>query len=225
MSAPVTERPRTGTPTIPDQRTRSRRTGAAGRGRGTEGVSRRGAAERAYQRRDDRLRRLGGLWAGYRLGRAAATPGRTPFVLLVMALLGIGLVAILWLSTAAAADSYKLTDARSAARTLQEQSEVLRREVATKESAPEIARQAEALGLVVVRDPARIVVAPDGTSSVVGQPRAASRPAPPAPPAAEQPAPAPDAAAQPGGETSEASTQQEQTPTEQNPPAAGAGRG
>lgn len=253
MSAPVTERPRTGTrtSTIPAQRSRTRRservvpTTATTKGRGSEGTSRKGAAERAYQRRDDRLRRLGGLWAGTRLGRAAATPGRTPFVLLVMVLLAVGLVAILWLSTAAAADSYRLTDARTAARTLQEQSETLRREVATLDSAPEIARRAEELGLVEARDPARLVVGPDGTVTVVGQPRAATRPAPPAPPAAppagqlaagtpdQQTAAVPNPAGAPAADgTSEAATQQEQVTPEQNAQQqgqqvapAGAGRG
>jgi hypothetical protein len=202
-------------------------TTATTKGRGSEGTSRKGAAERAYQRRDDRLRRLGGLWAGTRLGRAAATPGRTPFVLLVMVLLAVGLVAILWLSTAAAADSYRLTDARAAARTLQEQSETLRREVATLDSAPEVARRAEELGLVEARDPARLVVGPDGTVTVVGQPRAATRPAPPAPPAAPAPPAGQPAAGTPGPQappvpnpaadgTSEAATQQEQVTPEQN---------
>jgi hypothetical protein len=225
-------------------------TTATTKGRGSEGTSRKGAAERAYQRRDDRLRRLGGLWAGTRLGRAAATPGRTPFVLLVMVLLAVGLVAILWLSTAAAADSYRLTDARTAARTLQEQSETLRREVATLDSAPEIARRAEELGLVEARDPARLVVGPAGTVTVVGQPRAATRPAPPAPPAApappagqlaagtpdQQAAAVPNPAGTPAADgTSEAATQQEQLAPEQNAPQgqqqgqqvspAGAGRG
>jgi hypothetical protein len=218
MSAPVTERPRTGTrtPTIPAQRSKARRaqrvvpTTAATKGRGSD---RKGAAERAYQRRDDRLRRLGGLWAGARLGRAATTPGRTPFVLLVMVLLAVGLVAILWLSTAAAADSYRLTDARAAARTLQEQSENLRRDVATLGSAPEIARRAEELGLVEARDPARLVVGPDGGVTVVGQPRAATGPAPVAPPAA----PLPDPAAPPAADgTSDAATQQEPAAPEQN---------
>jgi len=260
MSAPVTERPRAGTrtPTIPAQRGKARRSQrvvpstTATKGRGTESISRKGAAERAYQRRDDRLRRLGGLWAGTRLGRAATTPGRTPFVLLVMVLLAVGLVAILWLSTAAAADSYRLTDARAAARTLQEQSETLRREVATLESAPEIARRAEELGLVEARDPARLVVGPDGTATVVGQPRAATRPAPPAPPAApvqppaDQPAAgtpdqqaaaavpnpaAPNPAGTPAADgTSDAATQQEQVTPEvpqqgQQVSPAGAGRG
>lgn len=254
MSTPVTERPRTGTrtPTIPAQRVpaqrsrprRPQRTGQAvpATRTGTTRIS--GAAERAYQRRDDRLRRISGLWAGARLARAASAPGRTPFVLLVMALLAVGLVAILWLSTAAAADSYRLTDARAEARTLQERSETLRREVATLESAPEIARRAEALGLIAVRDPARLVVGPDGAVTVVGDPRAATRPAPPTPPPTAT-APTPAATPGPQGQqqggqasqpsaptsgatsaTSEAATQQEESAGQgQQPTSTGTGRG
>lgn len=168
MSAPVKER----RATVPAQRQRTRRERSA-----PTGVERRGAATRAYARRDDRVRKLVGPGAGRR-DRAAAGAGRTPFVLLIMGLLAVGLVATLWLSTAAAADSFLLTDARGAATTLQEQSEQLRREVATTEAAPAIIAQAQALGMVPVQDPPRIVVAPDGSTSVVGTPHAVTPPAP-----------------------------------------------
>jgi len=198
MSAPVTERPRTASKsaaatkstgtkaaTIPAQRGKQRRAQQA-----TPGVARPSAATRAYARRDDRLRKLVGDRVGrVRLSRVTAVPGRTPFVLLVMGLLGVGLVATLWLSTAAAVDSYRLTDARTAARSLQEQSEQLHRQVATMESAPEIARRAEQLGMVSIQDPPRLVVAPDGGVTVVGEPHAVSRPAPVVPPAAAAPVP------------------------------------
>ena len=81
--------------------------------RGAPSVERGGATGRAYARRDDRLRRLVG---NSRVPRSAAPAGRAKFVLLIMALLGTGLVVTLWLSTAAAADSYRLQDARAAAR-------------------------------------------------------------------------------------------------------------
>ena len=107
-----------------------------------------------------------------------------------MGLLGTGLVATLWLSTAAAADSYRLQDARVAARMLSSQSERLHREVASMESAPELARRAAGIGMVPVQDPARLVVAPDGSVGVVGVPLPAVAKAPPVPPAPRQPAPA-----------------------------------
>lgn len=216
MSAPVTDRPRGGTrtATIPAQRgrplrdrteTTAVRSGAVRTERRTE---RRTAAARAYERRDDRLRRL----VGAQLERVTAVPGRTPFVLLVMGLLAVGLIATLWLSTAAAADSYRLTDARAAARSLQEQSELLHREVATMESAPAVARRAEELGMVHVQDPPRLVVAPNGAVALVGEPSAVTRPAPVVAPAAP---------AAPAQLPAEAATQADGTPPAAGTPVAG----
>ncbi|MGQ0575759.1 MAG: hypothetical protein ACT4RN_16380 [Pseudonocardia sp.] len=137
----------------------------------------RGAAARAYARRDDRTRRL----AGSRAERAVAS-GRPRFVLLMMVLLAAGLVATLWLSTAAAADSYRLEDARLAARQMTEQSERLHLEVASMSSPTSLAERAAGLGMVPVQDSARLVVDPGGEVDVVGTPRAAVAPAPPPPP-------------------------------------------
>ena len=132
------------------------------------------AVARAYARRAQRT--------GPRHGDpAGADAGRAPFVMLVMALLGVALVATLWLSTAATADSYHLQSARKIARNLTEHSESLGRQVATLETAPELARQARELGMVPAGDPARLVVRPDGSVKVLGQPRRATAPAPPAP--------------------------------------------
>lgn len=124
------------------------------------------------------MRRVSGL----RPARAVTPAGRPQFVLLIMVLLAVGLVATLWLSTAAAADSYRLQDATGQARVLSEQAERLHQEVAVLASAPELARRAGELGMVPVRDPARLVVAPDGSVEVVGEPRAAVPPPPPVPP-------------------------------------------
>jgi hypothetical protein len=96
--------------------------------------------------------------------------GRASFVLTVMVLLGAGLVATLWLSTAATADSYRLQDARTAARELSERSERLHREVAALQSPPALAQRATQLGMVPAKNPARLVVAPDGGVRVVGEP-------------------------------------------------------
>ncbi|NMH82479.1 hypothetical protein HF577_36000, partial [Pseudonocardia xinjiangensis] len=190
MSAPVSERTRTAarnaarsrTATIPAQRGGSVAAPRAWEGAPAPQKSAR-STEKAYARRDDRVRRSGAT----RPARTAATPHRAQFVLLVMVLLAVGLVATLWLSTAAAAGSYHLQDARDQALALSQQSERLHREVADLESAPELARRAEALGMVPVQDSARLVVAPDGSVTVVGQPKAATppaRPVAPAPPAA-----------------------------------------
>lgn len=194
MSAPVIER-RAG---APGREQTPRRPGVVAPGRipaqrGTGRVSalrtaRRSAStwsagtQRARDQRDDRLRRVG--------ARAQAHAGRAKFVLLVMTLLAGGLVATLWLSTAAAADSYRLQGARSEAKSLTEQSEQLRRQVSTMNSPAALAQRASALGLVPVQDPARLVVAPDGRVDLVGEPTAAQPggPTPPSVPGAPAPA-------------------------------------
>jgi len=110
-------------------------------------------------------------------------------VVLVMVLLGMALVATLWLSTAAAADSYRLQEAQTQARDLSERAEALGQRVATLETAPELARRARDLGMVPTGEPARLVVLPDGTVAVIGEPVPAAAPAPPAPPPAPPPPP------------------------------------
>lgn len=146
------------------------------------------AVARAYARRAQRI------------GVRPDSPGgvetsRTPFVLLVMLLLAVTLVATLWLSTAATADSYRLQGAHEVARHLTERSESLGRQVAALETAPELARRARELGMVPAGDAARLVVQPDGGVILVGQPRRATAPAPP--PAAPAPPPAAPAPAAP----------------------------
>ncbi len=158
MSTPVVERPRTAARTTP---ARTARAGSPARPRSAP--SGRGSGR---PRGDVR----------------AASPGRAPFVLTVMVLLGIGLVATLWLSTAAAADSYRLRDARVAARELSERTEHLHREVAALQSPPALAQRAAEIGMVPAKDPARLVVAADGSVRVVGEPAPAVAPPAVAPP-------------------------------------------
>ena len=67
---------------------------------------------------------------------ADTSGGTAPFVLLIMVLLTTGLVATLWLSTAAAADSYRLDAAHQATRDRSEEVERLHRDVAAMQSAP-----------------------------------------------------------------------------------------
>jgi hypothetical protein len=190
MSAPVVDRPRTGGSTrtgpatarpTPPRRTSAQR-------------DRTSAGPRRTARTDDRPAR-------------AVAPGRAKFALTVMALLGVGLVATLWLSTAAAADSYRLQDARTAARELSERSERLHRDVAVLQSAPALAQRAGELGMVPAENPARLVVASDGAVEVVGEPRAAVAPRPGAQPVGVLPgtAPPPGAAA-PAGASVEAAS-------------------
>ena len=240
MSASVTDRARAGargrTATVPvpreaDPPARERKRGTGQRATPRTATQRAGtqraqvATDRAYARRDQRLRRLVG---GPRPQRAAAPTGRAKFVLLVMLLLLGGLAATLWLSTAAAADSYRLQDAKSTLTTLSQQDESLHREVAQLASAPELAKQAEQLGMVRVHDPARLVVGPDGTVTVVGKPQAAPVPAPPPAPTAPAdgaqagaglPA-APDAAATPPADPQDGADQDGTAPQDPAPQAA-----
>jgi cell division protein FtsI (penicillin-binding protein 3) len=191
MSAPVDERRVARKPSVSVS---WEKTGAKGRAatipaqRGAErhaAPARKKSADKAYAKRDDRLRRLVGA---PRRKRTAAPAGRTQFVLLIMALLVTGLVATLWLSTAAAGDSYRLQSARTAARDLTERSERLHREVAAMEAPTALAQRANEMGMVRVQDPARIVVAPDGSTQVVGVPQPAAHPAAPSARAATPPA-------------------------------------
>lgn len=138
-----------------------------------------GAVGRAYARKAGRRRPTG------EADRISAI-GRSRFVLLVMGLLGSGLVASLWLSTSAAADSYRLDAATRATRDLSERSETLRTEIAAMRSAPALAKAARGLGMVPTSDVARLVAEPGGGVVVVGTPRAAYAPAPALAPAPVQ---------------------------------------
>jgi cell division protein FtsI (penicillin-binding protein 3) len=120
-------------------------------------------------------------------------------VLLIMVLLTTGLVATLWLSTAAAADSYRLDDARQATRDRSEEVERLHRDVAAMQSAPALAAAAQRIGMVPAGVPAVILVHPDGTSQVVGTPAKARAAAPSPAPAARPAAPTTPGTAPPSG--------------------------
>jgi len=163
MSAPATERAVAARPTRAARRAPREATPADPSPRKAEG-----AVGRAYARRAGRARRLG--------EGGTATGGRTQFVLSVMALLVVGMVASLWLSTTAAADSYRLDAARRATRDLSERTETLRTEIAGMQAAPTLARLAEQMGMVRMFDVARLVPRPDGSVAVIGTPKAAPTP-------------------------------------------------
>jgi len=202
--------------------TRPRPEARPGRARGRVAVpdaprqdrARSAAAQRGYARK---AQRQAAVSAGSRI-RAAR---RTPFVLLVMALLAAGLITSLWLSTAAAGDSYRLDGARHEARDLTERAEQLRQDVAEMQTAPQLAKRAHDLGMVPVDEPARLVRQPDGTVVVIGKPAPATVPAPPAP--IQSPAPGAGAVdpEQPPTAGQPPMTQQPtaQPPTKQQPPA------
>ncbi|QFZ22587.1 hypothetical protein [Saccharothrix syringae] len=167
------------------------------------------AVERAYARRAQRTspRR------GPAVTRQSAPAPKAPFVVMVMVVLGVGIAAIMWLSTQATADSYRLQDARAEETRLARQVEQLRREVAMAESPLELAAAAAKLGMLPAGDPAWLRQLPDGTVEVHGTPSAVE---PPPPPSTSSAPPTTTAAQQ--TTTPPASGQQ---PTSGQPPASG----
>ena len=149
------------------------------------------AAQRAYSRKTERTQR----WMHLVPDPLAnvAVRRRVPFVALVIAMLGLGLIATLWLSTNAAEGSYQLSSAQKESNLLAEKAEALHRDVATMNSAVALARRATDLGMVPTTDVARLVVAPGGAVTVVGKPAPAAPQATPATPAPAVAAPNPTA--------------------------------
>ena len=191
------------------------------------------AAERAYARRAQRT----SAKRGPAVTRQPTVAPKAPFVVMVMVVLGVGIAAIMWLSTQATADSYRLQDARAEETRLARQVEQLRREVALAESPPSLADAATKLGLVLAGDPARLRQLPDGSVEVYGKPSAvqppttSSAPAPTQDPATQQPSGQQPTGQQPTGQqpTGQQPAGQQPTgqqpagqqPTGQQPPAAG----
>ncbi|ABK72118.1 hypothetical protein [Mycolicibacterium smegmatis] len=123
---------------------------------------------------------------------------RVPFVVLVIAALGLGLGITLWLSTSAAERSYQLGHARQVNQGLLQQKEALERDVLEAQAAPALAEAARNLGMIPSRDTAHLVQDPTGNWVVVGTPKPAEGVPPPPlnaplPPDAPPPPPAPPA--------------------------------
>ncbi|MCD2104791.1 hypothetical protein O4214_13910 [Rhodococcus erythropolis] len=140
------------------------------------GQGKSGAAQRAYEKRTARAAGRTGTAAaaGPSISPRAMLKGRVPFVASVIGLLSIGLAVTLLLTTRAAEDSYQLSDARAYNQSLVEQKAALERDFQSRNSAPELANQASALGMVPAKDPARLVVHPGGSVEVVGTPTPAT---------------------------------------------------
>ncbi|WP_405766933.1 septum formation initiator family protein [Streptomyces sp. NBC_01538] len=148
-----------------------------------------------------RAARLAGLFpAGP--GQAA----RTPFVLLVVFLLGGGLIGLLVLNSALSEGGFRLDDLQKDTKSLTDEEQALQRDVDAYAAPDALQRRAKQLGMVPGGDPA--FLNPDGT--VRGVPEAAQQaalripalippvvnaaaPAPsPTPPPASTPTPAPE---------------------------------
>ncbi len=104
---------------------------------------------------------------------------RVPFVVLVIAALGVGLGVTLWLSTAAAERSYQLGHARDVNTALAQQKDALERDVLEAQAAPALAEAARNLGMIPSRDTAHLVQDPAGNWIVVGTPKPAEGVPPP----------------------------------------------
>ena len=111
--------------------------------------------------------------------RPQALLARIPFVVLVIAALGLGLAITLWLSTDAARRSYQLGSARAVNDALTQQKEALERDVLEAESAPALADAARDLGMIPSHDTAHLIQDPTGNWVVVGKPKPAEGAPPP----------------------------------------------
>ena len=125
-------------------------------------------------------------------GQAAA---RTPFVLLVVLLLGGGLIGLLVLNSALSEGSFKLDDLQKDTKNLTDEEQALQRDIDSYSAPDALQRRARELGMVPGGDPA--FLNPNGT--VKGVPSAAARqsavqiPLVLRPPEAIKPSPAPTA--------------------------------
>ncbi|MGY4102138.1 hypothetical protein ACW2Q0_21680 [Nocardia sp. R16R-3T] len=150
-----------------------------------------GAAQRAYTKRRMRAEHSGDHHDLPRQ-RASGMAARIPFVAAIIALLSCGLALTLLLTTRSAEDSYQLGDARVTNRKLADERAALQREVEAADSAPELAARARELGMIPAKDPARLVIGPDGGVTVIGKPTPAQgAPVPPLNSSPATPTPAP----------------------------------
>jgi type II secretory pathway pseudopilin PulG len=152
-------------------------------------------------------------------GHAPQAP-TTPFVLLVLSLLGGGLVALLLLSSASSADAFTQRNLQRDNQALSLREQQLARDVAASEAPGELAKRAQKLGLVEGAEPGFLVVEPNGRARVKGSPVPATSPPPPPKPT---PSPTPKPSGTPSGSPTAArpGTQPSGTPTPRVAPSAG----
>jgi cell division protein FtsL len=74
-------------------------------------------------------------------------PSRTPFVLLLVVLLSVGLITLLLLNTALSQDSFRLSDLRRHSAQLTDDEQGLERQIADLEAPQRLAKTARELGL------------------------------------------------------------------------------
>ncbi|MEV7070904.1 hypothetical protein [Streptomyces sp. NPDC093990] len=112
-----------------------------------------------------------------RLLPGTASPGqaaRTPFVLLVVLLLGGGLIGLLVLNSAVSEGSFKLADLQKDTKGLTDEQQALQRDIDAYSAPDALVRRARELGMVPGGDPA--FLDPDGTVKGVPSPAGAAEP-------------------------------------------------
>ena len=111
--------------------------------------------------------------------RSFAVPGsRAPFVLLVVAMLVGTTLGLLVLNTVIAVDSLKATSLRAENAERAQEVQRLEQQVTTAGTPAEIARSAEAAGLVPAGTAGYLVLDPDGGAVLRGTPEPAPEPVP-----------------------------------------------
>ncbi|GAB3113988.1 hypothetical protein GCM10027160_19000 [Streptomyces calidiresistens] len=143
-----------------------------------------------------RLARLAGL-----VPTGSSSAARTPFVLLIVVLLGAGMLALLLLNAALNQGSFELSELRRETSELTDEQQALQAEVDAFSAPDALAERARELGLVPGGPP--VFLRPDG--GVLGVPEPAPEPDPepePEPDPVPRPEPDPDAPpAVPEGDT------------------------
>lgn len=225
MTAPTRTRGKTAT--APDKRTTRTGNGSPDKRttqrNGSTTGQRSSSAERAYARRAARAEQARATQGKAASGTGAAARrsrkfrlrlprSRAGFVLLIMAMLATGVVITLWLSTQAIAGSYKLEQLHEKNAALAERVAQLQRVVTKRESATWLAEQAKQVGMVPGGFPAKLVVQPDGSVDVVGEPKKVTAPAPPPPPPPPPPEEPPAGQAPPPPASNEESGQPPEQP-------------
>ncbi|WP_424214184.1 hypothetical protein ACN20G_20095 [Streptomyces sp. BI20] len=145
---------------------------------------------KASTTRIGRLLGAAGPAPGPRGAKATGNPARMPFVLLVVALLGGGLIGLLLLNSALNQGSFEVSRLKKEAGALQDETQELQRDVDAHAAPDALARRARELGLVPGGSP--VFLAADG--KVLGTPTPAAAPPPPPTPTPAAPtgaAPAP----------------------------------
>lgn len=121
-----------------------------------------------------------------------STAARTPFVLLVVVLLGGGLISLLLLNSALNQGSFQLNELKNRTTELTDEEQALQRDVDAYAAPDALERRARELGMVPGGSPA--FLGPDG--KVLGRPSTAPSPTPTAdPPASPKPPAGPGATA------------------------------